>query len=392
MDIKHYQESFEEDEENMPKTPGVKITTNSKSKSVFEPEPETEAENRQPEGESAPGLANEPAKESKVRKAAKIIIALGEEQAAGVLSHLDENTIEKIMTEVVQIRSLSQTERDRIMAEFQRDIRQVENVFEGGALSAKKLLRYAFPGDEAQKHLTRLENKLEALNFKELEKFRPDQVAGVLASEMPQTSAMIIAFSDPSFAAKILTEFDNAYRVNVAQKIASMKKVSPDIAGTVYKSVLQRLQAQSETGSETIEGEKRLSDILNHMNPRLEEKLLDSLAGDEPDLAERLRESMRTFLNLIQLTREELRIVMDAIPDERIWAKAMKGAGHDLIGFILSSVSANRASDLRYAMENTGPLPIAEIESARRDIMDTVDALETEGRLILRKDREEFID
>lgn len=373
MKFKPYEENFESDEE----PPSMKVTSealrdNSEKK-------DSEKTNNDKGG-------------GKILQAAKIIIALGEEQAAQVLSHLDEKTIEKIMAEVVRIGSISPTEREQIIGHFQKEMENAENKLEGGSINAKKYIRTAFEDEDAEKRLERLEFKLEALDFHDIEKFSPNIVARTLSQEMAQTTALIFAFVKPSFAAKVMTALDGAYRVQVARKIAAMKKVSPEVAKTVYRSVLEKLESQADDSDESVEGEQRLSDILNHMNPRLEEKLLSSIEADEPDLVKRMRESMRTFHDLIRLTRDELRKLFEAFPNEQVWGRALKGAGKELIAHILAAVSANRAGDIRDEMKNAGPISVGEIEAARREIMDSVEALEEEGALILRKDREEYVD
>ena len=52
------------------------------------------------------------------KKAALLLLSLGKEEAAKVMSHLDDKMIEEVISEMSQIRSVSKIDRERILHEF----------------------------------------------------------------------------------------------------------------------------------------------------------------------------------------------------------------------------------------------------------------------------------
>lgn len=342
------------------------------------------------ENNSSP--AKNDAKEQKIIKAAKIMLVLGEDHAAAVLRHFDDATIELIMAQAAQIPKIEPEEKEHLLKEFLATVQTLENNEYGGVDKARKYLETAFGEKKASEHIERIAGALDLQDFKELETFSPKTVAQVLKNEMAQTSAMILAVSSPSFAAKVLQEIDNALRVEISRKIASMKKVSPDILKTAYDKIIDKLRHFDEGALEAIEGEERLVEILNHMDRSSEDILLEALNPEDPEMVERLRDKVRLFEEIIQLNKNEVRRLMEKTREARLWGTALKGAGQELIRHILSSVSINRAADIKDEIDALEAVPLREIENARREIMNAVDALESEGVLVLRKDREKLVE
>ena len=331
-------------------------------------------------------------KQERITKAAKIMLVLGEENAAAVLRHFDDATIELIMAEAAKIPKIEAAEKEVILKDFLATIQTLEKNEYGGVDKARKYLEAAFGSKKATEHMDRITGALDLLDFQELETFSPKTVGQVLKNELAQTSAMILAVTSPAFAAKILQEIDNTVRVDISRKIAGMGKVSPEVIKTVYDKIIDKLRHFDDTNLEAIEGEERLCEILNHMDRSSEDTLLDALAPGDPDMVRRLRDKMRLFEEIIQLTKTEIRRLMEKTGDTRIWGVALKGSGQELIRHILGSVSINRAADIKDAMDQVEVLPLREIENARREIMTAVDALEEEDVLFLRKDREKLVE
>jgi len=327
-----------------------------------------------------------------VKKAAMMLVALGEEQAAEILRHFDPHTVEKIATEIIKIKGLEQREKEDLLLEFRELTRKTGFDSKGGLSEAEKFLERTLGKEAAQKHMEKVKERVSRVDFSRIEEYQPETVARLMANELPQSTALLLSHTKPSFAAKVFTHFTNEYRTKVARKIATLGKSTPEVVNILYENILKKLEEFSNEDSDTIEGESRLAEILNFMDRKSEDQILQHLAQDTPELAERVKEKLHLFEDIMNLNHKEIRKLFNEIPDLQIWAKALKGAGQEIIRHILSSVSANRSGDIIDEMNFIGAITIKEIEQNRRTILNKIVDLENKGELFLRKDKEEFVE
>ncbi|MDH4198897.1 MAG: hypothetical protein OEV66_00810 [Spirochaetia bacterium] len=331
-------------------------------------------------------------KEDNIKKAARIILSIGEENAASILKHLDADSIDKVVTEMIRMKNISEDEKTTILRDFKKNLDDSSASIHGGVNQAADFLEKTLGKERADKHISRVKERAIEIDLSEIEKYDPGNIAQIMAGEMPQTSSLILAAINPAYAAKILTSFNNAYRVSVARKIATMNKVSPEILRLAYQTVIDKVQKMESGRSHIIEGEKKLIEILNFMDQSVEDKILDNLDEEDPEMTARIKEKLRVFEDIIQLTTRELRKIFTVIPEHTVWAKALKGAGQNIISHVFASISMNRASDIMSEMNLIQKLPLKEIEGNRRIIMNVINKLEKEGKVVLRKDKEKLVE
>ena len=74
------------------------------------------------------------------KKAALLLLSLGKEEAAKVLSHLDDKMIEQVVYEMSQIRMVSKIQRESILNEFKDTVAELQLGERGGLETARELL------------------------------------------------------------------------------------------------------------------------------------------------------------------------------------------------------------------------------------------------------------
>jgi len=359
----------------------------------------TEAKkNTAPDGPSmAAPKATEPAapkvaKIENIKKAAKMILAVGEENAVEILKHLDSDSVEMVVAEMIKLKSLRDEERVSILRDFKKNLDSLSYNDYGGVSQAEKFLEKTLGHERAAKHIDRVKKSVHEIDYTEIEKYPPENTALVLGHELPQTSAFILATISSAYAAKVFSFLEPSYRVAVSRKIAGMNRVLPEIVRLAYETTLAKLKRMDRPDMNVVEGEKRLIEILNHMDRSQEDKILDDLQEAEPEMSLRIREKLRVFEDIIQLTTKEMRKVFDMVPNQTVWAKSLKGAPREITRHVFGSISMNRASDIMTEMKGIESIPLKEIEYNRKIIIEAIDKLEKEGQVMLRKDKEEMVE
>ena len=74
------------------------------------------------------------------RKAAILLIQLGKDKAAAVMSHLSENEVEQVSAEIARLESVSADETTTVMSEFRELLIARAHVAQGGLGYAEQLL------------------------------------------------------------------------------------------------------------------------------------------------------------------------------------------------------------------------------------------------------------
>src|SRR4051794_21133608 len=219
--------------------------------------------------DASPGKLNGP------KKAAVLLVALGEEKAGEVFRHLSEGEVEALSLEIAKA--------PRVPAEICKDVvnEAVETVLaedylaEGGVDYAKTLLERSVGASKAEEIITRLAATIERRPFEFLRRTPPEQIAVFLRNESPQTIALVVANLHTTLAAQVLAMLEPADQVAVATRIATMGETPPEVVQHIETVIKQRLPTVITQESAAAGGVKPLADILNHTDRTTERNVLD---------------------------------------------------------------------------------------------------------------------
>src|SRR6202453_2714803 len=109
---------------------------------------------------------------SGLKKAAMLLVVLGEQASAELLQQLSEEDVQKVSREVAKISSISGEQAEEVLNEFHHIATAGDYVARGGMEFARKLLMAAFTPDVAKRLLDRLTKALgaDAASFDAIQK------------------------------------------------------------------------------------------------------------------------------------------------------------------------------------------------------------------------------
>jgi flagellar motor switch protein FliG len=327
----------------------------------------------------------DPDKASGIRKAAIVMIMLGEEASSAIIKNLDEDEVQVIGREVARVQSITSEQAEAILEEFHQMSVAHDYVVKGGLDYARKMLVGAFGPDSAKKMLDRLMRTLgsEAVNFDALQKADPQQLAKFIHSEHPQTIALILSHLNASQAANLLFSLPPELRSDVALRMASLDQISPEIISKIAGVIGSKLKALGEVSREAYGGVRAVSEMFNRLDSGTSREILDGMEGTDPNLAETIRHLMFVFEDLLMLDSGAVKELLGKI-DRKVLTTALKGTSDQLRNHILASMSQRGAEMLREDMDALGPIKIKEVESAQQQIIAVVRQLEAEGTISLK--------
>jgi flagellar motor switch protein FliG len=320
-----------------------------------------------------------------VRKAAVLLIVLGEQASADILPQLAEEDVQKVSREVAKITAISAEQAEHVLTEFHHITTAGDYVARGGVDFARKLLLRAYPADVAKRLLDRLTKALgsEAASFDAIQKADPQQLAKFIHNEHPQTVALILSHLSSTQAAALLNSLPAGLRPDVAQRMASLDQISPEIVLKIAGVIGQKLKALGEFSRESYGGVRAVAEVLNRLDSGSSREILDHIEQQDANLAQTIRHLMFVFEDLLLIDPMGLKEVLGKV-DRKVLTVALKGTSEQLKTHILGCMSQRGAEMLREDMDALGPVKIKEVENAQQQIITIIRQLEAEGVLSLK--------
>ena len=320
-----------------------------------------------------------------VRKAAMLLVVLGENTSAQLLQQLSEDEVNRVTREVAKLTAISAEQAEAVLEEFHYITNAGDYVARGGIDVARKLLLKAFEPDHAKRLLDRLTKALgaDAASFDAIQKADPQQLAKFIHNEHPQTIALVLSHLNFTQAAALLMSLPAAMRADVSQRMASLDQISPEIILKIAAVIGQKLKALGEFSRESYGGVRAVAEMLNRLDSNSGREILDHIDQQDTNLAETIRHLMFVFEDLLLIDPLGLKEVLAKI-DRKVLTIALKGTSEQLRNHMLSCMSQRGADMLREDMEALGPIKIKEVEQSQQQIIALVRQLESEGVLSLK--------
>src|SRR5205809_520025 len=113
-----------------------------------------------------------------VRKAAIVVMALGEEHSSKLFKHLQEEEIEKIVREVAVLGTIPPDVGEKVLDEFHQMTSAADYIATGGVEHARRLLTKTLGPDLSRRILDRVVKSFHTnAGFATLEKANPQQLS-----------------------------------------------------------------------------------------------------------------------------------------------------------------------------------------------------------------------
>ena len=330
---------------------------------------------------------------SGLRKAAVLMVLLGEDAASEIFHHLQQGEVERITQEIGGLDQVNSETALVVLEEFHRLVLSGDSTSQGGTEYANKLLVKAFGKDGAKELLHQVAQAAEISGAKldSLRNTDPQQLAKFIEGEHPQTIALILAHLESKQASIVLMKLPPELRAEPIKRLAQLRQFSPEMAQRVAVVLHKRLEALGEQSRRAYAGLRGVADLLNRLDVTVGKTILESIEGEDPKLALSIRNLMFTFEDLLTVPEAGIRDLLGQM-DKKTLATALRGASEELKNYIFKSMSSRAVEMLKEDMEVLGPVKSREINKAQLEAVAIARKLEAEGKLTLTPEGEdEFV-
>ena len=336
-------------------------------------------------------MAKDSNKLTGVQKAAILFITLGPEASAGIIKRFPESEIQKITYEIANITTVKSEQRQEILSEFIEINKAKDYIVEGGLEYAKNLLGKALGPQRAKEILDKVTEATQQYRpFAIARKADAHQLMNVITNEHPQTIALILCYLQPDKSGQILSTLPEDVQSEVAFRIASMSNTSPMVIKEIEKVLDSKLSSVVKSDMTVLGGVETLVDILNQVDRTTEKNITEGLERENPELAEKIRESMFVFEDIITLDDVSIQRVLREV-DAKELAMALKGCSEDVANSIFKNQSKRAAAALKEDMEFLGPVRLMDVEKAQQRIVGIIRRLDEAGEIVISRGGEDAI-
>jgi flagellar motor switch protein FliG len=325
-----------------------------------------------------------------LRKAAILIMALGEELAATLFKTLSEGDVRRVTDEITRLGEVPATHLSNVVTEFFGLLETQQYIVRGGPEYARRLLTEAFGAERAEDLLAQVEKMRERStgDLAVLQKMEPQQLSKFLENEHPQTVALVLAHLDPKKASTVLMHLQPAMRVEAVRRLAGMRHFSPEMAQKVALVLHRRMESLGSNGRRSYAGYKAVAEMLNRLDQVASKTILEEIEQQEPKVAIEIRTLMFTFDDLMTVSQTSIRELVGAA-DKKMLATALKGGRENVRAHLFKAMSSRAAEMMKDDMDALGPMRGKEINAAQQELLALANKLESEGKMILKMETDD---
>src|SRR5215469_3910416 len=305
------------------------------------------------------------------QKAAIFLVTIGSEISSEIFKYLREDEIETLTFEIARLETIDAEQKDAILQEFQELMMANQFISTGGIDYARELLEKSLGSQKAIDIINRLTSSLQVRPFDFIRRTDPAHLLNFIQQEHPQTIALILAYLEPQKASVILANLPHEIQSDVARRIATMDRTSPEVLREVERVLEKKLSSLSSEDYTAAGGVESIVEILNLVDRASEKQIIEQLEDEDPELAEEIKKRMFVFEDIVMLDDRAIQKVMREVDSQEL-AKALKSVDAEVQDKIFRNMSKRAASMLKEDMEYMGPVRLIDVEEAQQKIVSII--------------------
>lgn len=324
-----------------------------------------------------------------VQRAAVVLLSLGEQQAAEVLKHMSAKEVQKLGLAMTSVGNVTRDAVTRVFDEFV-DVLAQPSLGAGADEYVRAVLVQALGEERANSLIDRILMGRNTSGLDTLKWMEPRAIAELVRDEHPQIIAIVMAHLDPDQAADVLKCLPERTRADVLLRIATLDGIPPNALNELNDVMARQFAGNQNLKSSSVGGVKVAANILNFMDGGQDETLLKAIGEIDDALGVQIRDLMFVFDNLAEIDDRAMQAVLRDVPSDKL-AIALRGADPKVKDKITSNMSQRAAEILVEDMEARGPVRLAEVESAQKEILAIVRKMAESGEIVLSAKAETFV-
>ena len=321
---------------------------------------------------------------SGAQKAAALVLAMGEDQAAGLLGRMHEDEVRELSIHMSTLGTVEAETVEDLLLEF------VSRMSASGALmgnfdATERLLQQYLPAERVTGIMDEIRGPAGRNMWEKLSNVQEEVLANYLKNEYPQTIAVVLSKLKSEHAARVLAILPEDMALDVVNRMLKMEAVQKEVIERVEQTLRSEFMSNlSQTRRR--DAHEVMAEIFNNFDRQTETRFITSLEEDNREAAERIKALMFTFDDLIKLDSASAQTLMRNVDKDKL-AVALKSANEDVRGFFLGNMSSRAGKMLLDDMAAMGPVRLRDVDEAQALLVNLAKDLAAKGEITLTKNR-----
>jgi flagellar motor switch protein FliG len=314
------------------------------------------------------------------RKAAMLMLALGDEHSTKIWPLLDDDEIREISQSMATLGSVNSEIVERLFLDFVNRFSTTGSLT-GSFENTERLLQRTLPPGRVNQIMEEIRGPAGRTMWDKLGNVNESVLASYLKNEYPQTVAVVLSKIRPDHAARVLGALPEDFAVEVVLRMLRMEAVQKEVLEKVEQTL--RVEFMSNLArTNRRDSHELVAEIFNNLDRNSENRFLAALEERNRESAERIKALMFTFEDLIKLDPSAVQTLLRAVEKTKL-ALALKGASEPLRDLFFSNMSERAGKLMREDMEGMGPVRLREVDEAQLSMVHTAKDLAAKGEIVI---------
>ncbi len=322
--------------------------------------------------------------------AAILLMLLGDDEAANVLSRLEPTEVQQLGTAMFNVADVSEAQVENVFDQFLGRAKQRTTIGFGAAPRIRNVMERALGPERAESVLARITPPTDSRALDALRWMDAKTIAALIEQEHPQIAALVLAHLDPPIAADVLQLLPLDAQPAVIHRVATLETVSQEALEELERVLVREVTRTSSTPATARGGASEAAKIMNNTRPGTDQRIIRTLAKVDKKLAQTIEDEMFIFDNLIDVDEKNLGMLMRNVEND-VLVVALKGADERLREKIFGCMSSRAADSIRDEMEERGPIRLAEVVEAQKDVLAIARRLADAGTIMLKGRGDDYV-
>jgi len=316
------------------------------------------------------------------QKMAVLLIALGPERSKTILSHFNDENIERIAQEISRMRYIQSEQREAVLREAYDYIFGEDAATQGrmvaGREAAKSILTEAVGGVRARNILDRLDiPQTERFNFvgdNDLE-----NLGYFLENQLPQIAAVTLLHLRQEHAHKVLEMFPPKFKAEIVSRMVGIDKVDRRMVQMLSETLEQHLILSRDLVN--LHGSLGATDLLKLIPPTSQQEVLAAIGETDSELRAEIEKGLVTFDDLATIEDRDFAQLINRVrgSDREVLPLALKSCSEVMRSKIFDNMTSTIREEVEYRLETMQRRRITEVEEAQLKIVQIAVQMSEEG-------------
>jgi flagellar motor switch protein FliG len=327
-------------------------------------------------------MANDADEISGTQRAAILLMSLGEQDAANLLKQLDAKDVQKLGLAMAELKELSREQVNAVLEKFIGVADSKANLASGSTEYVRRVLTQAVGKQKTDMLLERVSTGQTGQGIEALKWMEAKAVAQIISNEHPQIAAIVLAHLEPEQSASIMPLLSEELRTEVLMRIASLSEVPQTALTELDQLVEKQANVAPPVPLRKVGGARTVANILNSMERDTSGAELGKIEKADAEMHQKIKDLLFIFDNLLDVDDRGIQALLREVGSDTL-AVALRGAEPEVQEKILKNMSKRAAEILKDDMEARGPVKLADVEAAQKEIIVIAQRLAEEGTITL---------